>query len=141
MMAGIRRRDTDIELQVRQGLHRRGFRFRLDARELPGRPDIVLPKYSAVIQVHGCFWHGHDCDLFRLPATNRHRWKQKFDDNRARDKRTKRELQQAGWRVLEVWECSFKNQPPETCEAAIAQVARWLASGTTQGTISRKTLA
>ena len=85
MMAGIRSRNTRPELIVRKGLHARGFRYRLHARGLVGRPDMVFRKYGAVIFVHGCFWHGHDCSLFRLPGTRSDFWQKKIGRNRERD--------------------------------------------------------
>lgn len=107
-MSRIRGRDTKPELILRHGLHAAGFRYRLHARDLPGRPDLVFPRYHAVILVHGCFWHGHDCPLFRLPATRRSFWEAKIAANRARDARVHEQLLAAGWRVLTVWECSLK---------------------------------
>lgn len=107
-MSRIRGRDTKPEMQLRRGLHAAGLRFRLHVSTLPGRPDIVMPRYRAAILVHGCFWHGHDCRLFKMPATRREFWTQKISDNRARDKRSTEALQRAGWRVMTVWECSLK---------------------------------
>lgn len=114
MMAGIRGKDTKPELLIRKGLHALGLRFRLGDRyriggkTLPGRPDLVLPGRRAVILVHGCFWHGHDCALFRWPATRAKFWRDKIIGNIARDERVRQQLAQAGWRVLEVWECQLK---------------------------------
>ena len=89
-MSNIRGRDTKPEKLIRNGLHRLGFRFRLHHKSLPGRPDLVFPRYNAVIFVHGCFWHGHDCPLFKLPATRRSFWLDKISGNFKRDQRTKR---------------------------------------------------
>lgn len=108
MMAGIRGRDTQPERSVRSALFRLGYRFKIDVRSLPGRPDIVLPRYRTVIFVHGCFWHGHDCRLFRLPETRKLFWSSKIDANRARDEQCSRVLDQLGWRRLIIWECSIK---------------------------------
>jgi len=107
-MSGIRGRDTKPEILVRSLLHREGFRFRLHVRELPGKPDIVLPKYRAAIFVHGCFWHGHDCPLYRLPGTRPDFWRNKIDRNRASDRRAREALLAAGWRVAVVWECALR---------------------------------
>jgi DNA mismatch endonuclease, patch repair protein len=107
-MSRIRGKDTKPEVRLRRGLHAAGLRFRLQAAHLPGRPDIVFPRHRAVILVHGCFWHGHDCPLFKEPATRPEFWQRKISGNRARDQRTASALQSAGWRVLTVWECSLK---------------------------------
>ena len=95
-MAGIRGSDTKPELAIRSALHRRGFRFRLRRRDLPGKPDLVFPKHSAVIFVHGCFWHGHDCHLFRWPGTREEFWRDKITSNAARDRRQRSALLEAG---------------------------------------------
>src|SRR5262245_45424552 len=107
-MSRIRGRDTKPEMLLRQGLHARGFRYRLHPRELPGRPDMVFPRRQAAILVHGCFWHGHDCPLFKMPATRPQFWRSKIAANRARDARDLTALMHEGWRVLIVWECSLK---------------------------------
>ena len=108
IMAAIRGHDTAPERLVRSALHRHGLRFRLHVRDLPGRPDIVLPRHRTVILVHGCFWHRHiGCPKGTLPATNRAWWVAKLRRNRARDRRNVRDLQAAGWRVIVVWECEL----------------------------------
>jgi len=107
-MRRIRGRDTKPELLIRYGLHALGLRYRLQDRSLPGRPDLVFPRYRAVIFVHGCFWHGHNCPLFRLPATRVEFWSAKIDVNRARDVRASDALLTGGWRILTVWECCLK---------------------------------
>lgn len=108
MMAGIRSKNTKPEMVLRRLLHRLGFRFRLHRRDLLGRPDIVLPKYRAVIFVNGCYWHGHDnCHLFRLPESRREFWEKKISDNRARDVDVRRGLADTGWKVIDVWECAI----------------------------------
>lgn len=105
-MAAIRGRDTKPELIVRSIVHRLGYRFRLHRRDLPGRPDLVLPRHRVVIFVHGCFWHQHDCRYGRVvPATRAEFWKKKRDDNVARDVRNIKALRTNGWHVLVVWEC------------------------------------
>lgn len=107
-MARIKGRDTTPELHVRSSLHVRGFRFRLQVRELPGRPDVVLPRYRMAVFVHGCFWHRHPgCRLAVMPTTNRDFWMKKFRDNRLRDRRSINALRAAGWRVHVVWECEI----------------------------------
>ncbi len=112
LMSRIRGKDTKIELEIRKGLHALGFRYRLGGAGLPGRPDIVLPKYRTVVFVHGCFWHQHDCHLFRLPKTRPEFWKAKVDANRARDLQTAGRLAAIGWHVETVWECSLRGHTP-----------------------------
>ena len=108
MMAAIRGKDTKPEVIVRSFLHRLGFRFRLHGRDLPGRPDIVLPKYRTVVEVRGCFWHRHEgCPFAYTPKSNREFWESKLNGNRERDRRNLRDLARLGWRVIEVWECEL----------------------------------
>lgn len=133
MMAGIKARNTRPEVFIRSLLHRAGFRFRLHAPDLPGRPDIVLPKYHAVILVHGCFWHAHDCSLFRLPASRKEFWEQKLSANRERDARNISDLAAAGWRVLVVWECALKGRRRVPEELLIRAIGQWLRSTETFG--------
>lgn len=125
-MSRIRSRDTRPELVVRKGLHALGFRYRANDPRLPGRPDLVLPKFRAVILVNGCFWHGHDCHLFRLPGTRRDFWQQKIDANKERDAHNVRLLTEAGWRVMIVWECALKGRTKLPVDAVIPRVADWL---------------
>jgi DNA mismatch endonuclease, patch repair protein len=107
-MSRIRGKDTKPEMLLRRGLHAAGLRFRLHGAKLPGKPDMVFPKHRAVILIHGCFWHGHDCPLFKMPATRPEFWAKKISGNRERDVRTGKALQLAGWRLLTIWECSLK---------------------------------
>jgi len=120
VMSRIRGRDTKPELALRSMLHRLGYRFTVNGpcnKSLPGKPDLVLPKYRTVIFVHGCFWHGHeDCPHFRLPKTRRAWWKQKIEGNQARDLRNENALREAGWHVVTIWECARKT----------AAARRWL---------------
>jgi len=109
-MSRIRGKDTDPERKVRSIVHQLGFRFRLHVKDLPGSPDIVLPRLHKVIFVHGCFWHLHKCRYGRVtPATNSDFWKTKREGNRKRDLKTRRLLKNAGWRILVVWECELKD--------------------------------
>lgn len=118
MMAGIRGGNTKPELMVRRYLHRAGLRFRLFAKDLPGRPDVVLPRWNAVVLVHGCFWHGHQgCRYFRLPKTRPEWWAAKIKANVARDARSEQQLLDAGWRVAVVWECALRAHPDHTLAA------------------------
>ena len=108
-MSRIKGRNTGPELRLRSLLHRAGFRFRLHTKDLPGRPDVVLPKYRAAIFVHGCFWHRHSgCRYATNPATRPDFWESKFRANVERDERNHRALLDAGWRVAIVWECALR---------------------------------
>ena len=108
MMAGIRGGNTKPELAIRSALHRRGFRFRIHCSDLPGKPDLVFLKYRAVILIHGCFWHGHQCHLFRWPKTREEFWREKIISNMERDQRQFSVLRKDGWRVATIWECALK---------------------------------
>lgn len=111
-MSRIRGKHTTPELTLRSLLHRAGFRFRLHVPGLPGKPDIVLPKYRTVIFVHGCFWHRHEgCSNATTPKTRRQFWQEKFDRTVERDREKQAQLESAGWRVLTVWECELKTNP------------------------------
>lgn len=106
MMSGIHGEDTDPELRVRSHFHRAGLRFRLHVKGLPGRPDVVLPRWKTIVFVHGCYWHHHrGCRFAYTPKTNRSFWRAKFAENVERDRREARQLRKKGWRVLTVWEC------------------------------------
>lgn len=107
-MARIHSEDTQPELAVRSILHRLGFRFRLHTKDLPGKPDIVLPRHRKIILVQGCFWHGHSCALASKPKSNQKYWREKIKSNRLRDRRVKRALIKQGWTVFELWECEVR---------------------------------
>jgi DNA mismatch endonuclease (patch repair protein) len=128
MMSGIRGKNTKPELQIRKGLHRLGFRYRLHVKTLPGKPDIVFPRYRAVIFVHGCFWHGHNCHMFKKPKTRPNFWLSKIAANRARDALAYELLSEAGWRISEVWECAVKGRLKMPLETVVGQCADWLKS-------------
>ena len=132
MMSGIRGRNTKPERLIRSLLHRRGFRFRIDVRDLPGRPDIVLPRYHAVVFVHGCFWHGHGCHLFKWPQTRPEFWREKIGRNRGNDERAVEALRAAGWRVAIVWECALRRANRDV-EGVIQQLADWLTEARSPG--------
>lgn len=136
MMAGIRGKDTKPEHLVRRGLHARGFRFRLHGSTLPGRPDLVLPKYSAAVFVHGCFWHAHGCSLTKLPKTRPDFWREKLEGNRARDARQLAELERLGWRTLVIWECALRG-PRDVAETALDEAACWLRNAGASAEIRR----
>ncbi len=120
-MQSIKGRDTKPELLVRRYLHARGFRFRLHVNRLPGRPDIVLPRFRTVIFVNGCFWHGHEgCRYYVLPKSNVAYWKGKIEVNRARDLKERVELRNLGWHVITIWECQLK---PKLRQETLSQIA------------------
>jgi DNA mismatch endonuclease (patch repair protein) len=125
MMSGIRGTNTKPEKLVRSLLHQEGYRFRLHRRDLPGKPDLVFPGRKAVIFVHGCFWHGHDCPLFRLPGTRSEFWATKISNNKANDAKVQTALLDAGWRVGTVWECALRGRSRDI-PAAVNALAQWL---------------
>lgn len=127
-MSRIRAKDTKPELVIRRDLHSRGFRFRLHKRDLPGRPDIVLTRFQAVIEVRGCFWHGHP-GCGRVPKTNQSFWLPKIAETRVRDERNQRALLSMGWRVLVVWECAITGPRRRTQGDLIDKVEIWIHSG------------
>lgn len=129
-MSRVRGRDTKPEMIIRRGLHAKGLRFRLHCQDLPGRPDLVLPRYRAIILVHGCFWHGHGCHLCKTPRTRTSFWESKIAKTVERDQRTIETLIREGWRVLIVWECALRGSGKipierllEECEAFIQRSA------------------
>jgi DNA mismatch endonuclease, patch repair protein len=123
-MSRVKGRDTGPELLVRSVVHRLGYRFRLHGKELPGRPDLVLPRHRKVVFVHGCFWHGHrGCRRAARPSTNREFWDRKIEGNIARDAKNVRELRRQGWKVLVVWQCAMKD-----VEALEKRLARFLSA-------------
>ncbi|PSL49500.1 T/G mismatch-specific endonuclease [Chitinophaga niastensis] len=110
-MSRIKGKDTKPEILVRKFLHASGFRYKLHVKELPGKPDIVLPKYQTVIFVHGCFWHGHDgCKYYVVPKTRSEWWLNKINGNIENDKKNKNFLIKLGWIVIDIWECELKPQ-------------------------------
>lgn len=128
-MAAIKNKDTKPELWLRKELFRQGFRYRTNVASLPGKPDIVFPKYRAAIFVNGCFWHMHDCSLFKLPKTRTEFWGKKLSSNKRRDAIRQQELLLADWRVCIVWECSMKGVGASNKKKLIHQVSDWLISG------------
>lgn len=135
MMSGIRGRDTAPEMRVRRLLHRLGYRFRLHRKDLPGSPDIVLPKYHVVILVHGCFWHFHQgCRLAKIPGTREEFWRGKLLRNRERDFAAVAALRARGWRVLQVWECFLRDSKDD---GALSRVlVDWMESDKPVGELS-----
>ncbi len=131
MMSGIGSRNTKSELLIRKRLFGMGFRYRINDRKLIGSPDIVFPKFHAVIFVHGCFWHGHDCELFKLPGTRTEFWKEKIESNRERDAKVLNQLRYEGWRICIVWECAVKGKAQvQKIEETVNMIADWLPGDT-----------
>ena len=126
MMSGIRGRDTKPELLLRKGLHAMGFRYKLHDKSLPGKPDLVFPRYWAVIFVNGCFWHGHDCHLFKWPKSRKDFWREKIKSNIDRDRLVTSQLKEQGWRVLRVWECALKGRTRIGLDEVLEDSALWL---------------
>ena len=126
MMSGIRGKDTQPEMLIRRALHARGFRYRLHCRDLPGKPDLCFPKYRAVIFVHGCFWHGHDCHLFKWPKTRPEFWREKIGRNWGVDRRAIGLLEADGWRVGVVWECALKGRNKLDLSQVVVGLSSWL---------------
>jgi len=108
-MARVKNKNTAPEIKVRQTLHRLGYRFRLHRRDLPGSPDIVLPRHNKVIFVHGCFWHGHNCPRGKRPSSNTEFWNEKLDRNLQRDQAAQEAISELGWHFLVVWQCQTKD--------------------------------
>ena len=129
MMSGIRGKNTKPELLIRKALHARGFRYRLHCKDLPGNPDLCLPKFRAVIFVHGCFWHGHGCHLFKWPKTRPEFWREKIGRNQAIDAASSAKLLAAGWRVAAVWECAMKGREALPIDQVASRISDWLVSG------------
>ncbi len=129
LMSRIRAKNTKPEIMVRRQLWARGFRFRLHGKGLAGKPDLLLPKWRAVVFVHGCFWHRHEgCPLFRLPKTRTEFWDAKLTANRQRDLAAVEELLRLGWRVAVVWECAIRLDPAATTD----QLAEWISDHRTR---------
>lgn len=123
LMSRINSTETEPEQLTRSLLHRAGYRFRKNVSDLPGTPDVVLPKYDTVIFVHGCYWHRHDCRKGRsMPSTNTEFWKEKFERNVERDAENEKDLQELGWQVLTVWECDLNDNPVEAVEELMTKL-------------------
>jgi DNA mismatch endonuclease (patch repair protein) len=131
MMAGIRGKNTKPEIFLRKALHAEGFRFRIHAA-LPGKPDMVFPKWGAVIFVNGCFWHGHSCHLFKWPKSRPEFWHAKISGNVARDQANIGKLVESGWRIATVWECALKGRTRLDSSVVIERCSGWLKSKTTR---------
>jgi DNA mismatch endonuclease, patch repair protein len=126
-MSRIRSKDTKPELLVRKTLHAQGFRYTLHDKKLPGKPDIVLPKYKTVIFIHGCFWHGHDnCKYFKVPKTRTEWWINKIDRNKMNDEKAMKFLKKEGWKIITIWECGLK---PAKLEKTLIRLLLKLTAG------------
>lgn len=126
MMSGIKGKNTKPEMIIRKGLHALGFRYRLHDKTLPGKPDLVFPSYHAVILIHGCFWHCHQCYLFKWPSSRQEFWKEKISRNAERDREQISLLNNMGWRVLVIWECALRGRTKLPAQEVVEQTARWL---------------
>ena len=129
MMAGIHSKGTRPETLVRSLLHKRGLRFARTSSGLAGRPDVVLPRWNVAVFVNGCFWHMHECELFRMPGSNRMFWERKLSANRMRDMKNVQSLLVDGWKVLTIWECSVRGaNAMRQLERNMDRVAAWIRS-------------
>ncbi len=129
IMSGIKSKNTKPELIIRKELFKKDFRFRLHDKSLPGKPDLVLPKYGAVIFVHGCFWHRHNCHLFKWPSNRSVFWKNKINRNSEVDKRNYKQLKKEGWYILTIWECALKGKSKKPLDEVISSTINWLKYG------------
>ncbi len=129
LMSGIRSKNTKIEVVLRKALFARGLRYRKNVQTLPGKPDIVVPKWKAVIFINGCFWHMHNCKLFKMPETRRDFWEEKIQGNRARDEKNKEKLLSLGWRIAIVWECALRGKNEQKTAEVADALLLWLSSG------------
>jgi len=130
-MSRIKSKNTRPELEIRKLLFKRGFRYRLHRKDLPGKPDLVFTKYKAVIFINGCFWHYHNCRLFKMPETRKAWWKKKLTKNKMRDKKKLSQLLNGGWRVMIIWECSFRGKKkiePDKIIQITNSISKWLKS-------------
>ncbi|MCW2390903.1 DNA mismatch endonuclease (patch repair protein) [Sphingobium sp. B1D7B] len=127
-MSAIKSSHTKPELLIRKALHAAGLRYRLHAKQLPGKPDLVFPRHKAAVFVHGCFWHQHDCHLFKWPATRVDFWREKIGRNVANDERVTGALLDAGWRVATVWECALKGRTRSDFGEVMRRLIVWIQS-------------
>ena len=126
IMSKIGPANTKPEMVVRGLLFAEGFRYQLHRKDLPGKPDLVLPRYRVALMVNGCFWHGHNCQLFRWPINNQEFWRKKISATVARDQRNIRALKALGWHVLTIWECATRHRTETQLQRLSAQMAEWI---------------
>jgi len=126
MMAGIKNKNTKGELLIRKSLHKLGFRYQLYRKDMPGKPDLVFPKFKAVIFVNGCFWHAHDCHLFKWPSSRPEFWQEKISSNKIRDEINLEKLTDLGWKTLVIWECALKGKTRRDLNEVIHTAANWI---------------
>lgn len=138
IMSSVGQKDTGPEKLLRSSLHAEGLRYRLHARELPGSPGLVFPRYRSVVFVHGCYWHSHGCYRSTVPKTRRDFWERKFGDNRERDKRNVALLRREGWRVMIVWECALVGKSAYPPGEAPKRVAAWLEGSEPYGELPKR---
>lgn len=129
-MSSVKGVDTGPELLIRKVLFKKGFRYILHDKRLPGKPDLVFPKYHSIIFIHGCFWHQHDCQAFSWPKTNKQFWRKKLNRNRELDQKNFQKLQNEGWYILTIWECALKGKGRKPFDKLIDQISDWLVYGT-----------
>lgn len=140
IMARVGQKNTGAEMMLRRALHRRGLRYRLHDRSLPGSPDIVFPRFNSVLFVHGCYWHSHGCYRSTIPKSSREFWTNKFETNRTRDERSRKLLVSQGWRVLTVWECALRGKLSSPVEDVADAVWDWLGSEVQMGEIEGRSV-
>lgn len=126
MMSGIRSKNTKPEILIRKGLYHRGYRYRLHVKKIPGNPDIVLRKYNSVIFINGCFWHKHNCHLFKWPKSNIEFWKKKILKNVSNDIKNQEILNKSKWKIAIIWECSLKGKEKLDIEIILDKITQWL---------------
>jgi DNA mismatch endonuclease (patch repair protein) len=136
IMASVGQKNTGAELLLRKALHENGLRYRLHDRSLPGSPDLVFPRFRAVVFVHGCYWHSHGCYRSAVPKSRNEFWTEKFHANRSRDARNVRLLLEDGWRVFTVWECALNGKTAKPFDAVAKAVRTWLESSRKRGEIA-----
>lgn len=137
-MSSVKGKNTAPEVFFRKALHRLGYRFRIHVKKLPGKPDLVLKKYNAVIFIHGCFWHMHSCRLFSWPKTREAFWKTKLNKNFQNDKKVEQLLSKLGWRICIVWGCAFKGKERDI-PAIAERIGEWLSTESKKFEISEET--
>lgn len=126
MMAAVKNKNTLPELNIRKALFAKGLRYRMHLKAFPGKPDLIFPKYKSVIFINGCFWHKHDCHLSKIPETNKEFWTHKLNENKQRDRKNIKEIQQMGWRVKTIWLCALKNKKAFADEEDLQEVVNWI---------------